>query len=196
MCLIFSCLQVAIRIPNCVTLISGFNGFKDRHLVTQGQALRILELLICYASIITLWLIRVGFLLDSRLLVQARRYLAQEPVSFQDFSQSLCPSCLKGSHPPTHLSIPSAQWASVPSWTLAAQHPVLFPRRQRPHGHCQPRAGPGWGEKLLLSQNSEPCSADVCWFSALPLWKCFSCVSECRAGQVMLLLPHEEHHHL
>lgn len=54
MCLIFYCLQFAIRIPNCVILISGFNGYRDRHLVTQGQALRILELLICYASIIIL----------------------------------------------------------------------------------------------------------------------------------------------
>lgn len=48
------CLQVAIKIPTCVTLISEFNGYRDRHLMAQGQALRILELLICYAGVIIL----------------------------------------------------------------------------------------------------------------------------------------------
>lgn len=113
----FCCLQVAIRIPNCITLISGFNGYRDRHLTTQKQALRTLELLICYASVIMLWLMTWGSL-ASRLRGTGVQVSHQEPVGFQDFSQRLYPSCLKGSHPWTRLSMPSAQ--SVPSWALAA----------------------------------------------------------------------------
>lgn len=51
-------------------------------------------------------------------------------------------------------------------------------------------ASPGCGEKLLLSQDLEPRSVGVWWFSD----KCFSSVSGCRAGQVMLLLPGGEYY--
>lgn len=158
------CLQVAIKIPTCVTLISEFNGYRDRHLMAQGQALRILELLICYAGVIILWLIRGGFLLDSR--VQARRCLTQEPVGFQAFSQRLCPSCLKGSHPPPPLSIPAAQSALLSPSTVMQSCPVGT-------------ASPGCQEKLLLSQSH---AVDVCCSLLCLLDKCFTCVSECRAG--------------
>lgn len=134
----------------------------------------------------------MGFSWTAGCLVQACRYLTQELVGFQDFSQR--PSCLKGSHPPTHLSIPSAQWASVPSWTLAAQHPILFDRRQRAHGRCQPRAGPGSGEELLLSTVQSHARL-MCGDPGLCLCdRCFTCASECREGQVILLLPHRQYY--
>jgi len=127
-------------------------------------------------------------------LVQAWRYLAQEPVGFQGFSQGLCcpvpgypsASCV---HPATPWSIPPTQGPGTRSRALAAGCPVLFV------GGGDPVVTASWGladsgqNAAGIPRIPEPSRFGVWWVPCFASWVTQTFhpgVKEYGAGPVML----------
>lgn len=173
------CLQVAIRIPNCVTLISGFNGYRDKHLMTQKQASRILELLICYASVIILWSIRGGLLLDSRLRGTSMQVSHTRTWRFPRLWPKAVPLLPEGISPFSTVARPFCPFCAL----LSPCSPWSHDLAQFDRGTASPELGQAAGRSIQRQLGGSvvlQCSASLPGVSAV-------CQS---AEAVTLLLPH------